>query len=355
LMSKERAVELLLSLLNAESEPQMSKEPVLEVVIPILEGMGLTVHRHENNGNPALFVTKGSPKLLLNGHLDTVIRGDGWTRGQGEVDGDIIYGRGALDMKGPCVSLLMAAEKLVHDGVDVAVAFTTDEEVGMMGAREIVAAHPQIAEIPLIIVCEPTGFRPVVEEKGIVQLRVRVKGKSAHASMPELGDNAVEGLMRRLQDLKASEHFSRDSGAPMTASIDRFNGGVLINVIPDCATAEIDIRFSADYDNSEVLGIVNELLGTADGKVEVEALHELPPVKTGIGMDLMRRIEEYLGKEHCAVAYGTEMVRFAELNRNIIILGPGVVEVAHQVDEWIDINEVVRAAEMFYDIGKMVP
>ncbi|KYK26805.1 MAG: hypothetical protein AYK23_02580 [Candidatus Proteinoplasmatales archaeon SG8-5] len=353
-MSKERALELLLSLLNAESEPQMSKEPVLEVVAPILEDMGLEVHRHENQGNPALFANKGQPKVLLSGHLDTVVRGEGWTRGQGEVDGDIVYGRGALDMKGPCVSLLLAAERLSSEGVGLAIVLTTDEEVGMMGAKEVVANHPEIADIPLILVCEPTAFKPAVEEKGITQLRVRVRGRSAHASMPELGDNAVEGLLRRLQNLMASERFGTDGQAPMTASIDKINGGVLINVIPDSATAEIDIRFSADHTNQEVLGIVNDLLGTADGRAEVEVLHQLPPVRTGIGADLMASIEEYLGAKHYSVPYGTEMVRFAELNPNIFILGPGVVEVAHKLDEWIDINEVLKGAQVFYDIGKMV-
>jgi acetylornithine deacetylase/succinyl-diaminopimelate desuccinylase-like protein len=172
--------------------------------------------------------------------------------------------------------------------------------------------------------------------------------------MPELGENAVEDLIRRLQDLRNSDQFGKDSQAPMTASIDKINGGALINVIPDGATADIDIRFSADYTNEEVLGLVNDLLGTADGNAEVEVLHELPPVRTGISPELMARIEEYLGAERYSVPYGTEMVRFSELNRNIFILGPGVVEVAHKLDEWIDINEVVKGAQVFYDIGKMV-
>ena len=231
MFDKERATELLLSLLKAESEPQMSKEPVIDVVLPILKGMGLDVNIHNNNGNPAIFACKGEPKVMLSGHLDTVTMGGGWTRGHGEVDGDRVYGRGALDMKGPCVSLLLAAEKLVYEGVDVAIAFTTDEEVGMMGAKEIVARHPVISDIPLIIVCEPTGFRPVVEEKGIVQMRVRVRGKSAHASMPELGVNAVESLIGRLQNLRdlecaCSASSTKAANASLTsASGDPMGGG----------------------------------------------------------------------------------------------------------------------------------
>lgn len=354
MFSETEAAELLISLLKAESEPDMSKEPVLQVVTPILEKLGMTIHRHENNGNPAIFAVKGTPKVMLNGHLDTVTKGEGWTRGQGEIDAGRIYGRGSLDMKGPCVSLLMAAEKLIEDGVDIAVALTTDEEVGMDGAKVLVEQHPKISQIPLIIICEPTAMRPAVEEKGIVQFRVRVKGKSAHASMPELGDNAIESLVSRLNDLMSSGHFGKSSKAPMTASIDKLAGGTLINVIPDSAQAEIDIRFSADYDKASVLELVNEALGTGDGFAEIEVLHELPPVKTAINAELLAKIEDYIGAEHYSVPYGTEMVRFAELNRNIFILGPGVVEVAHQLDEWIEISEIPKAAQAFYDIGMMV-
>ena len=83
-----RATDLLVQLVKAESEPDSEKNSVLNVVIPHLEKMGLTIHRYENNGNPAIFATKGQPKILFNGHLDTVPRGTGWSFENGQIEGD---------------------------------------------------------------------------------------------------------------------------------------------------------------------------------------------------------------------------------------------------------------------------
>jgi succinyl-diaminopimelate desuccinylase len=353
-MSRDEAIELLISLLKAESEPEMSKAPVLEVVTPLLEGMGLEIHRHENDGNPFLYASKGQPIILLSGHLDTVTRGDNWEHGQGEVVGDRVFGRGSLDMKGPCVSMLLAAGSLMAKGHDVALSFTTDEEVGMLGAKALVERHPEISRIPLIIVCEPTGFKPAIEEKGIVQFRVSAYGRSAHASMPELGSNAIENLNFRLDKLLDSGFFGRSSKDEATINVGRISGGTLVNVIPEHAEAEVDIRFSAEYTNDEVFALAKQLMQLHDGLAEVELMHALPPVKSEVEKETLSAIESHLDAKAYSVPYGTEMVRFAELNRNVLVLGPGVPDLAHQVDECIDINDVLRAAKVYHDIGKMI-
>ncbi len=351
---KEKATELLISLLKAESEPEMPKEPVLDVVAPLLEGMGLEIQRYENDGNPFLYASKGQPIILLNGHLDTVTRGEGWEHGQGEVVGDRVYGRGSLDMKGPCVSMLLAAQSLLAEGHDVALTFTTDEEVGMLGAKILAEKHPEIGEIPLIIVCEPTGFRPATEEKGIVQFKVSAYGKSAHASMPELGSNAIENLNFRLDKLLDSEFFGRSSKDPATINIGRISGGTLVNVVAEHAEAEVDIRFSTEYTNDEVFALAKQLMQLHDGLAEVEFMHSLPPVESELESKTLAAIESHLEAKAYSVPYGTEMARFAELNRNILVLGPGVPDLAHQTDEWIDINDVLRAAKIYHDLGRMI-
>jgi len=297
MFDKTEALDLLVSLLKAESEPEMSKEPVLDIVIPMLKDMGLEVRRHENNGKPAIYASRGIPKVMLSGHLDTVDKGDNWTRGQGEVDGDKVYGRGALDMKGPCVSLLLAARKLLEDGVDLAVAFTTDEEMGMAGARVLASEHPEIANIPLIIICEPTDYRPIIEEKGIVQMRVMAYGRSAHASMPEEGSNAIENLLFRLSNVLESGHFGATSSDPITLSVDRISGGGLVNVIPESAEADIDIRFSADQTNDEVYSLMRILLKTDDGLCETEILTQLPPARSGLSSEIISALEKHVGKK----------------------------------------------------------
>jgi acetylornithine deacetylase/succinyl-diaminopimelate desuccinylase-like protein len=351
---KQRAIDLLVKLVKAESEPAMSKEPVLQVVTPLLEKMGLTIHRYENSGNPAIYATKGHPKILFNGHLDTVPKGGGWKHEFGQVVGDKVYGRGSLDMKGGCTSLLLAAEKLVEMKIDFAIVFTTDEEVGMAGAKIVAENHPEIANIPLFIICEPTGMLPVTHEKGIVQFRITTYGKNAHSSMPELGKNAIVDLMDRLNELTESELFGRSQHDPVTIGINMISGGTGMNVVPESATAVIDVRFPSVYSCAEMLGILKTLVRADDGTVEVELIHDLPPVSSGISVEMLAKIEKLLGGKAYSVPYGTEMAVFGKLTHNIMVLGPGGSTMAHQTDEWVDVKDVVKAAEIYFELAKSI-
>lgn len=349
---RQKTVDLLVSLVKAESEPSMSKEPVLSVVIPLLERMGISVRRHKGSGNPAIYAFKGKPKILFNGHLDTVPKGDGWKYSNGQVEGDRVYGRGSLDMKGGCAALLLAAEELARKGTDFAIIFTTDEEVGMAGAKEVATHHPEIADIPLILICEPTDMLPVTEEKGIVQFRITTWGKSAHSSMPELGKNAITDLMVRLDALRESELFGKHRNDPVTIGINQISGGTGMNVIPEMASAVVDVRFHPKYTCDEMLGILKKLVRADDDNVEIELIHDLIPVKSGISDELLAKLEKLGGGKAQSVPYGTEMAVFGPLNPNVIILGPGKETMAHQTDEWVDIKDVLKAAELYTRIAE---
>jgi acetylornithine deacetylase/succinyl-diaminopimelate desuccinylase-like protein len=351
MFDRQRAIELLVQLVKAESEPDMSKEPVLRVVIPLLENMGMTIHRHDEGGNPAIFATRGKPKILFNGHLDTVPKGPGWKHEFGQVEGDRVYGRGSLDMKGGCAALLLAAQELAKNNMEFAIMFTTDEEVGMAGAKAVATAHPEISEIPLFIICEPTDLAPVTDEKGIVQFRISIYGKSAHSSMPELGKNAIVDLMDRLNGLVESELFGHHRKDPVTIGINMISGGTGMNVVPESASAVVDVRFPADYTCDEMFGILKQLVRADDGTVEVELIHDLPPARSGISSELLAKVENLVGGRAYSVPYGTEMAVFGKLNPNIMVLGPGKETMAHQVDEWVDINDVLKAAELYVKIA----
>lgn len=349
--NRQNAIDLLVNLVKAESEPSMSKEPVLAIVIPMLEKMGLAVSRYDNAGNPAIYASKGTPKILFNGHLDTVPKGEGWKYDNGQVEGDRVYGRGSLDMKGGCTALLLAAQKLTERNLDFAIIFTTDEEVGMDGAKVIAAHHPEISEIPLMIICEPTWLLPVTSEKGIVQFRITTFGKNAHSSMPELGRNAITDLVERLNDLRESGLYGLSQKDPVTIGINMISGGTGMNVVPESASAVIDVRFAPDYTCPEMLGIMKKLVRADDDSVEVELIHDLIPVRSGISSELLARIETLVGGKAQSVPYGTEMAVFGALNKNIIVMGPGGSTMAHQTDEWIDINDVLKAVDAYIEIA----
>ena len=221
----------------------------------------------------------------------------------------------------------------------------------MAGAKELASHHPEISEIPLFVVCEPTDLCPIVDEKGIVQFKITTMGKSAHASMPELGKNAIVELMDRLRNLTTSELFGTHRDDPVTISINLISGGTGMNIVPEEASATIDVRFVAKYTNAEMLNIMKKIVRADDGLVEVELLHELIPVKSAIPDELLTRIENLVGGKSFKVPFGTEMAVFSKLNKNIIILGPGGLTMAHQTDEWIDINDVVKAVAVYVELA----
>ena len=352
MIDKQTTIDLLVQLVKAESEPDSDKSKILNLVLPILERLDMGIYVHNDDTNPAIFAsTRGQPKILLNGHLDTVPRGTGWKYQDGQVEENRVYGRGSLDMKGGCTALLLAAEILTGKGIDFAVVLTTDEEVGMAGAYEVARQHPEIAEIPLFVICEPTDLCPIVDEKGIVQFRITVTGKNAHASMPELGRNAIADLIIRLNALVESELFGKSQYDPVTIGIDIISGGTGLNVMPDLAVADIDVRFHAKYTNEEMFGILKKIVRADDPFVEVELLHELPPAKSAISDEMLARIEKLTGGKSYTVPYGTEMAVFGKLNKNILVLGPGGPTMAHQTDEWIDIDDIVKAVGVYVELA----
>lgn len=350
--SRETAVEMLMKLLEARSEPDCDKSQVIEVVTGMLEDIGMKVTRHENDGAPALYAVHGTPSIMFSGHLDTVNLGTGWTKEQGQLEGDKIFGRGVLDMKGPSVSMLLAAGKIIEEGMGVALTFTTDEEVSMAGANVLAREHPEINGMPLIVISEPTDMVPVIEEKGVLQVKVMAEGKSAHASMAEAGDSAINKLLAALDKLKKSEFFGETSEEPVTFNIGMISGGELINMVPSKAEASIDIRYSPDFTKYDVYDKLEQTL-SPDGQLVFEVLHKIPEIRSHISGELLAIIENEFTKAG-KVPYATEMAIFGQTNPNVILFGPGYPKPAHQPDEWIKIDAIPEGASAFIRLAELV-
>ncbi len=350
--SRDNAMKMLMKLLEAKSEPDCDKSQVIEVMTSMLENLGMKVTRHENDGAPALYAVHGTPTIMFSGHLDTVNLGTGWTKEQGQIEGDRIYGRGVLDMKGPCVSILLAASKIIETGQGIALTFTTDEEVSMAGAEVLAREHPEINEIPLIVVAEPTDMVPVTEEKGVLQVKVLAEGKSAHASMTETGDSAINKLLASLERLKSSDFFGETSEEPITFNISMISGGELINMVASKAEASIDIRYSPDFTKYDVYDKLEQTM-SPDGQLVFEILHKIPEIKSRISSDLMAIIKNEFSKAG-KVPYATEMAIFGQTNPNVILFGPGYPKPAHQPDEWIEIDAISNGASAFIRLAELV-
>ncbi|UCE81341.1 MAG: M20/M25/M40 family metallo-hydrolase [Methanobacteriota archaeon] len=342
------AEDLLRRLVLLKSSESDDVSPMVEFVVGRLRGLGLEPNLLGDADKPTIFAEHGKDGVVLSGHLDTVPLGEGWTKKQGEVVDGMMYGRGAADMKGGCSAILLAAEVLAEEGTPFGICLTLDEEISMNGALAVAHAG-LLKKAPAVLIAEPSDFDIVVREKGLVQFAVRTAGRSAHAGMPELGDNAITKMTSLLHRMRGLQKTPKDPLKECTMCVTKIAGGTQLNVIPDSCKAEIDSRFPPDMTSEEVLEIVRRTLDPLE--YEMRTLHQLEPVETDANLPAVKILHEIVGTgaKILGVPYATEMVMFKRDNSTLMVCGPGEPAQAHALDECIEIDGVVRAAKIYQD------
>jgi len=323
---------------------------ILRAATASIEELGLKPTSHTDV--KAVTASSGSGGILFNGHLDTVPIASGWTRELGSWDGDFLYGRGTADMKAGCVAGLAAARALLDAGIPVSLLLTTDEETTMHGAVKL-APSDLVRHAAAVVVAEPTRLRVVASEKGVLWYRASTSGRSAHGSLPHLGDNAVYRMMRFLARIEPYGH-PRDVLHEITVSLGTIQGGTKPNLVADTCSADLDCRHPPGTTKADVEAL---LLGAAKGsgeRVSLERFHEVPPAAVSAEADHVRILRDLAGTEVVGVAYGTEMAYYASHNPRSIIFGPGETERIHVPDERVALSEVVRAAEILTAFGTKI-
>ncbi|MFP4608727.1 MAG: M20 family metallopeptidase [Candidatus Aenigmatarchaeota archaeon] len=337
-------------MVNIDSVSEGDMDEIVEFTVELLKDAGLEPEIVEGEEHdPDIVASHGEKGVCFSGHLDTVPLGDGWEYGQGEIVDEKMYGRGALDMKGPCVSIIAAAKELIKKDVPFSVIFTTDEEVTMSGANEV-ASRKEVNEAPVVVVCEPTEMQVVTQEKGVYQFEIKTEGENAHASMPEKGDNAIVKMLPILTSLSRKNNIPAGKDE-LTCCVDVIEGGEATNVIPKECRAEVDVRFP-DHFNRDILE--RYLFDPIDQEFEREEIQFLDAVKLDHDSEAVQTLLEIADTTTWAVPYGTEMVRFYKENENTLIFGPGRVDVAHQPNEHIDLPELVKAAEIYIEYAEVM-
>lgn len=340
--------ELLKQLVLLKSSEDDDTVPIIDFVSEYLTELGLETSLHGDKNKPAIFARHGEKGVVLSGHLDTVPLGAGWTRDQGEVVGGVMYGRGTADMKGGCAAVLLATKELVDEGTPFAVCLTLDEEISMNGAAAVADAG-LLKDAPAVLVAEPTNFDIVVREKGLIQFSIKTTGKSAHASMPELGDNAITKMTALLHTIRDLQGVPDDPLNELTLCVNTISGGTQMNVIPDSCEARADARFPPDMTSDDVLDLVRERFG--DGEYQLETKHLLEPVETDPTLPAVKLLKDVVGDKAdvLSVPYATEMVMFKRDNRTLMVCGPGEPTQAHVTDEHIETRQVGVAAKIYQE------
>jgi acetylornithine deacetylase/succinyl-diaminopimelate desuccinylase family protein len=337
-----------------------------------LRGLGLAPTVTEvQPGRPNVVVTlpgkPGGMHLLFEAHTDTVPP----STGQAEpftprLDGDRLYGRGSCDTKASVTAAFLALASILpvrERRASITVAFTVGEELGHDGAKFLAASGFRADGA---VIGEPTGLDVVAAHKGAVRWKMVTRGRSAHSSTPERGCNAIVKMAsvirvleeRLIPQLKERRHPLL--GSP-TLCVGRIEGGLQVNVVPDRCSIELEWRILPGESWEGVRKELEAALAPAraeDPELEV-AIEE--PYQTFAGMEtppdapIVRLAQEAVRRmdgEHPVrgVAYGTDGAELSPAGIPCVILGPGDIAQAHTAAEYVEIQQVVKAAAIYREI-----
>ena len=321
----------------------------------------------------------GQRSLLLEGHTDVVTEGDPaeWSRppfGAELVDGRI-YGRGTADMKSGLAAAMVAAAAFRRAGVGLkgklVVGALVDEEDGMIGVRHLCQTAVG-RELDAAIICEPEENELCLEQRGVVWVRFRVRGKMAHGAMPEAGVNpiaclgrllaAAPGLERRLRKVCEKSRYLRPptvtptivQGPPARVGVPQSN------VIPAVAEATFDIRLTPGIGEDGVRAELEEICRQAAAaqpgvKIEWEPVNAF---RLATKVDRAEALVEAMVRgvkqaARRAPRYGgvpgstDGTILRMQLGIPIVTCGPGDRLIPHQVDEFVSTDEIVEAAKIY--------
>lgn len=261
---------------------------VEEVIIP-----GEYTHDHSPRKNIiAHRHSPGKPRLIFYSHIDTV-PAHGWDAFRPRVEDGKIYGRGAADMKGSLVSLLLALEKVREQKpkFDISVMVTTDEETGQAEQLSYLTTFLEPVKGAYVFDLDSSFGYVCITGLGAIHLNVRVKGKSVHSAMSHLGKNAVEDaclLANSLLELK-EEVLKRKSSVPAAPdsglekmeprlNINMIQGGIKVNIIPDECLLAIDRRLIPEETVASAEDEIKKALNSVPGvDWEVSSIFRIPP------------------------------------------------------------------------------
>ena len=331
--------------------------------------------------------TRPGDCVHFNSHHDVVEVGHGWTRDPfgGKLADGRIYGRGACDMKGGLAASIIAAEAFIDTHPDYAgsieISATADEESGGFGGVAYLAERGAFAHVNHVIIPEPLHKdRICLGHRGVWWAEIETHGRIAHGSMPFLGDSAIrhmgavlEEMERTLFPLLAGKRTEMpvipEGARQSTLNINSIHGGeaeppegytgLPAPCVPDRCRIIIDRRFLIEENVDEVKREVSALLERVRAQrpsfiYEIRDLFEVQPTMTEKDAPVVQStaaaIERVLGREAgYVVSPGTydqkHIDRIGRL-KNCIAYGPGVLDLAHQPDEWVGVDDMLDSAKV---------
>ena len=370
----ENSLKILSDLISFQTISGEDNNSLINYCDEILNKLGATSFKtfDDDKKRVNLFATlkaknsNGKAPIILSGHTDVVPVSKGWSTDpfKATVKGDKLYGRGSCDMKGFIACVLAYAPIFSKSNLnrDIHFSFTFDEETACIGAPILIKELKKRGfNKGICIVGEPTNMKIIDAHKGAYEYTTFFEGLAGHSSQPHKGVSAVEYAAKYINKLIELRQKLKDR-VPMnsifsppysTLSIGGIFGGIAHNVIADKCHVKWEtrpvVKEDAIFLNSEMDKYVNDILLPEmrkvfpDSKIVKETIGEI------IGFDRKEKSEacEFVSSitgdnSREVVSFGTEAGLFQEIGISTAVCGPGSIEQAHKIDEFIKLDEISK-------------
>jgi acetylornithine deacetylase len=369
-----RSLEVLERLVAFDTTSRNSNLALIGYVEEMLAGLGVPSRRAPSaDGQKTNLYARIGPAapggVILSGHTDVVpVDGQPWTSDPFVLTrrGERLYGRGTCDMKGFLALALAAAPHLASAPLQrpAYLAFSYDEEVGCLGAPDMIAALGLEDPRPgAVIVGEPTNMQAVRGHKGIAVFKVTVSGREAHSSQPQIGVSAVMAAVRLMSLLQTlAERLERDAdpASPFTPrwptlTIGQVQGGTAVNILARQCEFMFDLRCPPGIDPMAALAPFFDAAKALDAELKAKApeagvdiaRRSLTPAFAPEADGEAERVARILAGDNGpprVVASAAEAGQFQQAGFSTVICGPGSIDQAHQPDEYVEISQMQRGA-----------
>jgi acetylornithine deacetylase len=368
------AIKILTDLIAFKTISGENNSPLIDYCDKILNSLGAESFRtyDDEKKRVNLFSTLKAKNenekkpIILSGHTDVVPVSKGWSADPfvATIKNDKLYGRGSCDMKGFIACVLAYAPIFSNSNLDrdIHFSFTFDEETACLGAPILISdLKKKGINNGICIIGEPTNMKIIDSHKGCYEYTTYFEGLAGHSSEPHKGVSAVEYASRYVNKLielrqKLKEREPKESifDPPYsTLQIGGIFGGIAHNVIADKCHINWETRPVVKEDgiflNSEIDKYANEILLPEMKKIFPDSSINKKIIGEVIGFDREKDSKacEFVSNitgdnSREVVSFGTEAGLFQEIGISTVVCGPGSIQQAHKIDEFIELNEIKK-------------
>ena len=313
------------------------------------------------------------PSIIYNGHLDVVPAGGGWSEAPfgGDIKDGRLYGRGAADMKSGVAAMLYAAIVLKRLEVpfagEIILFFNVDEERLNLGMNTFIAeevcAH-------FAVVGEPTGLKLCIGHLGCSRFNLETRGTPGHTSVVKHPDNAIYKMAKLISALELLDKAIRQRVHPLlgrgSLTVSTIKGGTAVNIVPEICEIEIDRRTfpneTLETVQAEIEACLRSVSAPAGMAYNLESYQSVPATIIDREAPIVKRFAGVIGQilkaEPVVTSFdATCEAPFLSVDKGIptVIFGPGDLKQAHIADEFVELEEVEKAAMIYALLALNLP